>query len=187
MSNFDQSSSGNNKQNLSQEDVIKLLNLAYELKKALRVGDSFKIERISKDINLLYLLLEYLIANIDNPAIDTAIIAFLLEYLGKAKKKDLEFEAEDEMDKAEFEKMMRWVIYEIYKTITPRQIAGETPVENFVANVKNLGIEEALRQEGNGFIKAEVMKDLKQIEIQKPTFAELVKQAVKHHDQGMSH
>lgn len=187
MSNFDNSSADNNAQKLSKEDVTKLLNLAYELKKALRVGDSFKVERISKDIHLLYLLLEYLIANIDNPAIDTEIIAFLLEYLGKTKKKNEELEEETEIDKEEFEKMMRWVIYEIYKNVTPRQIAGETPVENFVKNVKNLGLEEAVRQEGSEFIKAEVVKELKEIEINKPTFAELVKQAQKNNDQGISH
>lgn len=44
--------------------------------------------------------------------------------------------------------MKRFVVYEIYKVMNPKRIAGETKKQNYQKNVKQIGVEKARKYEG---------------------------------------
>lgn len=169
-----------NNYELNHEDLVKLFNLAKQLKVALEKQDTAKLEELTKHTDLLYLLLEYLILNMDSPNVDKEILGFLIRFFTLRTQELQEFldgKAEEERlnEKREFETLMRFVIYEIYKMTSPRQLAGETAMQNFVKNVELRGLEEALKYEGKEFVKNFALSELKGLELQGRSFVDTIK------------
>jgi len=163
---------------LSPEDLKKLLTVAYELKDALADGDKDKLRSLEKSRSLLVTLLEYLIMNEDNPNLDTSLIAMLLKFLGADVKKQKNEDNKEREEKEEFlseeekKHRLRLIFYEIYKIINPERLAGETPLQNFINNVKTRGIEVALKYEGAEVAQQFNLKNLKELEGGKLKFVE---------------
>ncbi|MBS0236677.1 MAG: DUF5394 family protein [Proteobacteria bacterium] len=143
---------------LDPESFIRFLEIAYSLRKAMARGEIPQTEQL-KDIEpMLKQLLEYLIKNINNPNLDHTLIPFLEKVLGirllrqkdKKKKREEEEEEEIELNEEERARRHRLAVYEMHKLISPRRLAGETELDNFISNVQLRGIDEALRNdEGN--------------------------------------
>lgn len=167
----------NSRTSMSREQLEKLFLLAYELKQALERNDIAKLKEIERQKSLLIMLLEYLILNINNPALDLSVIHFLQIFLGKAKEKeiDVEEEKEEELTKEEMERRHRLMIYEVYKVMNPNRLAGETSIENFINNVITRGIKTAMRYEGADFAKLFETKDLESLESHKQSFTQMLK------------
>jgi hypothetical protein len=73
----------------------------------------------------------------------------VLKKFQKKQKKEYEYEFLTEKDKKNIKaQLIRWAIYELYKIINPRQLAGETKMENFINNVLVGGIEYAKEYSG---------------------------------------
>ena len=58
--------------------------------------------------------------------------------------------------------LKRFAVYEIYKVMNPRRIAGETSKDNFIANLVTGGIRKAIKYEPKEFQKAST-KEIKQL------------------------
>lgn len=158
-----------NADQLSAEDLLALLNVAYQLQKALAHGDTEVAEQLAKRREELLQLLEYMVANIDNPNIDRSLLPMLQQMLGidvrdVAKELAERDEEDQEKTKEEIERINKVMIYEIYKIVNPHQLAGETSMENFISNVKTRGIKEAMKYEGAEHAKDFHKDDLKNLE-----------------------
>lgn len=168
------------KSTMTKEQLDKLFQLAYELKDAIQKNDAEKLKEIAAKKSLLIMLLEYLIMNIQNPALDLSVIYFLELFLGRYKEKDQEIEEEqskeEELSKEERERRNRLMIYEVYKIISPNRLAGETAMDNFINNVKTRGIKTAMKYEGAEFAKIYDAKDLENLESHKRSFADMLKE-----------
>ncbi len=139
-----------------------LINKVYEMRRNLSVSqDNAKFqEEIQENRAVLEKLLQYLIQNIHNPEIDVALIKMLADMLGHNLESteisnhldysNIEKTAEEQkLEKEEYERIMRIIIYEIYKMINPKQIAGETRMENFINNATLYGLEAAIAYDKN--------------------------------------
>jgi hypothetical protein len=163
---------------INPEDLRKLLAVAYDLREALAAGDKEKLRSLEKSRTLLMTLLEYLILNEDNPNLDTSLIATLLKFLGidikKQKHEENERQEEQEEFLSEEEKKhrLRLIFYEVYKILNPERLAGETPLQNFINNVKTRGIEVALKYEGAEVAQQFDSKELERLEAGKGKFVE---------------
>lgn len=152
------------------ESLIKLLNIAYDLRKAFENGKEIEPDELKIDVSLMVMLFEYLATNLDKENVDVKLLKFLEKFLGikknKKKKKqlehaeqqneeDLEYEEEQEVElsKEEKERRYRLAMYEIYKVINPHQLAGETAFENFLNNVITRGVRVAMEYEGAEYAK----------------------------------
>lgn len=67
--------------------------------------------------------------------------------LKKRKEKDLDYLNKKSKDQME-EELERMAIYELHKIMNPRQLAGETRLENFINNMIVGGLELAMKYEG---------------------------------------
>ncbi len=157
---------------LSAEDLLALLNVAYQLQKALAHGDTEVAEQLAKRREELMQLLEYIVANIDNPNIDKTLLPMLQQMLGidardVAQEMAERDEEEKEQTKEEIERINKVMIYEIYKIVNPHRLAGETAMDNFIKNVKTRGIKEAMKYEGAEYAKDMHKDDLKNLEAYK--------------------
>lgn len=101
-----------------------------------------------------------LVAFTQNNTIDPRLLAIFIVLLGRIlqqigeRKQEEEIEKEwEELSEKEKQVQMRFVIYEIYKLLNPRQIAGETELENFINNVKARGIEVALEYASDSILQ----------------------------------
>ncbi|KIE04747.1 hypothetical protein NF27_FX00080 [Candidatus Jidaibacter acanthamoeba] len=177
--------------NMDLESLIKLINIAYDLKKAFSKGTEVGSQEIVVDISLMAMLFEYMVLNLDEKNIDPELIEFLEKILGIKKKRkrkkelvkgeeqqeeDLDLEPEEtqevELSKEEKERRYRLAMYEIYKILNPRQLAGETSLENFVNNVKTRGVEEAMKYEGAEHAKNFNSNELENLESHKFGFVQ---------------
>ncbi len=168
---------------LPAKDLAELLAIAEKLKKAISSNNAQELKSLEQSKHLMFVLLEYLILNIDNPSIDAELIAMLLRYLGidlgkeKKEKEEEELLEYEEMSKEQKEHIHRMMIYEIYKMLNPNRIAGETALENFMNNVMRYGIKEAMQHEGKEFAKYFNSKDLENIESHRFSFVEQLSKA----------
>lgn len=160
------------------EQLTKAIN---ELKIAMETHDEEKLKKLEKNKALFLQILEYLILNQDNPNIDQNLIAIVMEFLGlkpsksKSKKSSGEVELEDhehEMTEEERKQQLRFIFYEAYKILNPHALAGETPLQNFIKNVKIRGIEEALKYEGSEYAKNIDPKELQRLDHSGRSFVE---------------
>ena len=114
------------------------------------------------------MLLEYLILNLSSQNVDVELINLIARFLGrdlrKEKDSELEEEREEELSKEEKERRHRLMVYEIYKMLNPRRLAGETEIENFIKNVLLRGIDVAVKYEGAEFAKCFAIKELQNLE-----------------------
>ena len=114
----------------------------------------------------------------DNPNIDKVILYFLRKFFNsksKIKEEKLE-EKEEELTGKEREYKHRMMIYEIYKVINPRQLAGERPIDNFINNVLNVGIKKAIIYEGGHLARFFDKNELKNLESHGASFSNIVKE-----------
>ncbi len=168
---------------LPAKDLAQLMAIAQELKKAMESGDEQKVKSLEQNKHLLLTLLEYLILNIDRADIDPALIAILQRFLGidfgkdKKERDEEELLEYEEMSKEQKEHIHRIMVYEIYKTLNPNQLAGETALENFISNVRRYGIAEAMQHEGKEFANQFNKKDLENIESHRFSFVDHLKNA----------
>lgn len=166
---------------LTPDELTKLMKLAYELKNAMEVGDKTKLDFLSTMRPLLLVMLEYLILNMDKPELDISLIPLLAKFLGieLSKEKEDEFEKAEEERLSEEEKKRRHrlVVYEIYKMMNPRQIAGETKLDNFINNVKTKGIKTAMLYEGSEYSKYFKKEDIKALEALGSEFKDILSKA----------
>lgn len=174
----------NKKGRIDPKELQKLLKMAYELKNAMETGDLEKLKILEQSRALLAMLLEYLILNIGNPNVDVELINLLARFLGldlkRDKEKELEEEREEELTKEEKERRHRLMIYEIYKILNPRRLAGETDIDNFINNVRTRGVSVAVKYEGAEFAKYFDLKELENLESHSHGFrAALVKAGFK--------
>jgi hypothetical protein len=140
---------------ITTEQLKKMLNLAYELKQALEENNTEKIYEISLQKDQLILLLDYLSNNLSNRSIDKVIMHFLSKFFNKDReeKREEELEQEEELGEEQEIHRNRIMIYEVYKVLNPRKLAGETKIDNFINNVITRGIDEAIKYEGKNFAK----------------------------------
>lgn len=111
------------------------------------------------------------------------IINFLVENIFKLYAQTKEQMHEEGVDDYEFlnekdkkrikEELIKQAIYELYKMLNPRRIAGETKLENFINNVVVRGVEIASKYEGGK------PKDLENYDLS-TSFLKLLQE--KHHD-----
>lgn len=173
------------------KDLAELLAIAEELKKAVVGNDAHKLQALEQSKHLLFVLLEYLILNMDNASVDATLIALLQRFLGVDLEKDKKKEEEElleyeEMSAEQKAHIHRAMIYEIYKVLNPNRLAGELPIENFINNVRKYGIAEAMQHEGKEFAKYFNIKDLENIESHRFSFTEsLAKGGIKSGGRGM--
>ena len=168
---------------LPAKDLAELLAIAEKLKKAISANDQQQLKSFEQSKHLMFVLLEYLILNMDNPSIDAELIALLQRYLGidlgkeKKERDEEELLEYEEMSKEQKEHIHRMMVYEIYKILNPNRIAGETALENFMNNVIRYGVKEAMKHEGKEFAKYFDPKDLQNIESHRFSFAEQLSKA----------
>jgi hypothetical protein len=164
-------------QNLSPEDLQLLLQEVYKLRKAISNNELGAINALAAQYQKLEQLLEYLIINMHNPEIDSALIRMLAEMLGISLEKtslgDSVFTSknaqqktpeEERLEKEQQEQVVRFMIYELYKMTNPRQIAGETKLDNFISNVLMYGIKEALQYAGSFYSNKFTDKQIEALE-----------------------
>lgn len=160
------------------KDLAKLFELADQLRLAVAADDQAKIKSFESSKQFLFVLLEYLIENMDSMNIDTGLVLFLQKFLGVEMEKDnLELEEEkwDELDEKEKKRRLNIWIYEIYKITNPNRLAGETSLDNFINNVKTRGIKVALEYDGGSFAKKFEKEDLANLESHKQGFVDSLK------------
>lgn len=144
--------------------------------------DSFQLEKLNalfgNNSNLFKNVLEYLIKGYDPN--DKAIIALLMMLYSLlmiqevAKEKEtIENEKDQKIKQIESDQIYRFVIYEIYKIITPYRIAGETDLENFMSNVALRGMDFAIKQQKINMDK--IPDATEELEVRKKSFVEFVK------------
>ncbi len=161
---------------LTPEELLQLLEIARVLRMAMERNDQEKLKELEHSRPMLLMLLEYLIINSDNPNIDQGMVLLLEKFLGislsknKDKDKDLEEEREEELSEEEKKRRMQHMMYEVYKTLNPHQIAGETAMQNFIDNVRTRGIKVAMQHEGKEFASQFRPGDLKNLESYKHSF-----------------
>jgi hypothetical protein len=79
---------------------------------------------------------------------DNALLIQLKKMMGRllAKEKEHELDPMEEKAQKEQRRLLKlFIIYEMYKVISPNQIAGETALENFQNNTLTYGIDFALK------------------------------------------
>ncbi len=168
---------------LPAKDLAQLLAIAEELKNAISMNDEQKLKSMEQSKHLMFVLLEYLILNMDNPSIDAELIALLQRFLGidlekdKKEKDEEELLEYEEMSKEQKDHIHRQMIYEIYKMLNPNRLAGETALENFMNNVVRYGVQEAMQHEGKEFAKYFNEKDLENISSHRFSFVENLSKA----------
>lgn len=154
--------------NLTAEELKKLMEVAYSLKKAIERGEKQDLDLMQTMRPMLLILLEYLVLNMDKPDVDISLINMIAQFLGiklsTETEEDLEKEEENRLTKEEKERRHRLVIYEIYKIMNPRRLAGETPLDNFINNVKTKGFKTAMLYEGAEYSQFFKKDDIKALE-----------------------
>lgn len=167
---------------ISQSKLNKLLEIAYNLRRAFAEGKEIEEKELAEAKVFLAMLLEYLIKNRDNPNVDVSLIEFLEKVLGVKRSKDKvkepslqEKEAKRVMD--EYKKhRQRMVMYEIYKVINPNQLAGETKFENFLNNLVTRGLHVARQYNGKEYENMFTTKEIENIASYGNIFKELIKE-----------
>jgi hypothetical protein len=176
----DKDSSFNGKGNVYTLDTasfLKLLQIAYNLKRAFQSKQGMSRETIEQHIPMMAMLFEYIVRKLDKNSLDVELLRFLEEFLGikfKEKEKDKdeekEHEEEEELSKEEKDRRFRLAMYEIYKLMNPRQLAGETALDNFINNVRTRGVGEALKYEGSEYATEFKLSELQNLESHKFAF-----------------
>lgn len=160
------------------KDLAKLFELADQLRMAVESNDQEKIKSFESSKQLMYVLLEYLIQNMDTLNIDHSLVLFLKKFLGVelSKEKGIDEEEKwDELDEKEKQKQLKFWIYEMYKMTNPNRLAGETALDNFINNVKTRGINVAMNYEGSSFAKKFEKEDLLNLDSQRHGFVDALK------------
>jgi hypothetical protein len=81
--------------------------------------------------------------------------------LENAQEEEFSFQFMTKKQREQYNQHLReMVMYELYKFLTPHQIAGETRLENFVNNVVHGGINYALHYMGEDIDKAKQFSDM---------------------------
>lgn len=110
---------------------------------------------LQKRKTLLAKLLQYLIANPQLAVTHKSLIAAIRLILGikieQEHEDTIEAEKEAGLSLAERKRRYELAVYELYKIINPRQLAGETALDNFLNNVAMRGLEVARYYQGNQF------------------------------------
>lgn len=171
----------NKKGRFDPKELQKLLKIAYELKNAMDTGSREQLKLLEQSKGLLAMLLEYLILNIGNPDVDVELINLLSRFLGFELSEEIEDEIEEEkekkLSKEEKERRHRLMVYEVYKIISPRRLAGETDIDNFINNVRTRGVSVAVKYEGREFAKYFDAKELSNLESHSVAFRETLVKA----------
>lgn len=167
---------------LDPKSLIQLLEVATELRKLFENGKEISEQQIERNLPMFAILFEYLVANMDNPHLDKGMLKFLEKLLGisaqeEKKQQEQEEEKEEELDEKEKQKALKIIIYEMYKIITPNQVAGETALENFINNVKTYGVKEAMKHEGSQYASKFNPDDLENLESHRFSFVRAMKDA----------
>jgi len=164
---------------LDAKSLLGMLDAVYELRKIIESDSDGMQDAIDKYRPMLLILMEYLALNVNNPNIDLQILHFLEKIFGKVKKKEKSKEEElgidDELTKEEKKRRVKLAMYEIYKITNPRQLAGESSMENFVNNVKARGMAAACKYEGKEYAASFAMKEITNLESYKDFMAKGVK------------
>ncbi|WP_410528553.1 DUF5394 family protein [Rickettsiales endosymbiont of Peranema trichophorum] len=133
--------------------------------------------KLEANKELLVAILEYLIVHAHSLKVDAGLIIFLENVLGIGKiKKDAQKEQEEqeqeekELSNEEKERRYRILVYQIYKIMNPRRLAGETKLDNFIHNVQARGIKEAMKYEGMEYAKNIKQSDVNAMESNRGTF-----------------
>lgn len=166
-------------ENISAKDLMEVLELGHKLQSAIKGNRQDDIEHILNDKEKVLDMLAYIMANLDNPNLDQEMFFLILKFFGidpekekekkrkldKSKKEDnnLEFDENGELANKAIPKelrahLFRMLCYEIYKVLNPRQLAGETALDNFINNVMTRGVDVAMQYEGNSYAK-EILKE----------------------------
>lgn len=171
-------------------DIKKVEDLDAEtLAEAIEIARKLQIEMeagkpgISKDDlhehrDILTKLLEYLMLNYNNPNMDVSLIEFLAKALGISIRKDKNKEKDKEKEElTEEQKKIRHmqIMYEAYKILNPRRIAGETSLENFISNVLTRGVKTARGYEGAEYERYFTKKELDNLSSYKKSFVNKLK------------
>ncbi len=166
---------------LDPQSLVQFLEIAYNLRRAISAGKQLDTEQLQASTPMLVQLLEYMINNISNPNLDHTLIPFLEKILGfklrkkKDKDEELEKEQDEKIDKEERERRNRLAIYELYKVINPRRLAGETDLENFISNVQTRGIQVALQNDGKEYAIDFKAQELENLESYRHGFTQTLK------------
>lgn len=88
-----------------------------------------------------------------------------------------------ELSEEEKQRRHRLMIYEVYKVLNPRQLAGETSIENFINNVIVRGLDEALKYAGYQHSKHFSVDDIEALESHSRLFVDALKREG-HHSSG---
>ncbi len=167
---------------VSPDDLLRAIELLKEIQHAMESDVHKKEELIAKNRAFLLKILQYLIKNTRNPNIDPALLDMLLKALGlkhdrKKEKQDEQEQEEEIKSEAELKRRLRLMIYEFYKVINPRRIAGETELDNFIANALIMGVEAALQFEGGNIAKSFTAKELQNLESHSKSFTDMLKKS----------
>ena len=167
---------------ITQSKLEKLLEIAYNLRRAFAEGQEIDEKELSEAKVFLAMLLEYLIKNRNNPNIDVSLIAFLEKVLGikRSKERDEPDHQEKEAKRLQneyFKHRQRMVMYEIYKIINPNQLAGETRFDNFINNLVTRGLHVAKQYNGKEYQKIFTNQEIENIASYSNIFKELLKES----------
>ena len=161
---------------LDPQSVLELYEEAYKIKQEVEGGKD--ITAIDFDHNAMLSLLIYLRRNIKD--IDEDLFKFLCKLLGisfekeKEKAEEEEQEREEELSEEQRMHLYRLFCYEMHKILNPRQLAGETPLENFINNVVTRGVKVAIQEAPQYIIEAFDKESLDALESLKPSFVDAI-------------
>jgi NTP pyrophosphatase (non-canonical NTP hydrolase) len=151
-----------------------VLQEVYELRQALSSDDKSAAVQLNNNREKLEQLLDYLVNNMHNPEIDAALIRMLADMLGVSLEdthlgesifsntdEQIKTPEEKRLEKEQHDQLVRFLIYEIYKMMNPKQIAGETRLDNFINNAILYGVKAAIQHENKHFVQSTLSeKDL---------------------------
>ncbi|RZI47304.1 hypothetical protein EDM53_02425 [Rickettsiales endosymbiont of Peranema trichophorum] len=162
---------------LKPKTLLKLLEVVYDFKGMFDEHGQVNSAKLEANKELLVAILEYLIVHAHSLKVDAGLIIFLENVLGIGKiKKDAQKEQEEqeqeekELSNEEKERRYRILVYQIYKIMNPRRLAGETKLDNFIHNVQARGIKEAMKYEGMEYAKNIKQSDVNAMESNRGTF-----------------
>jgi len=163
----------------SEDELYKTMELIKEISYQFEHNPSIADQLIENNKVQLVLLLNYIIKHSVKCDIAPHILRHICKMLGinlsNGKDEEIEEELEEELSNEEKQRRMRLVIYELYKITNPRQLAGETEIENFINNVLTRGLKTALKYDSGGVAKSFSEKDLNNLESWKPSFVASIK------------
>ena len=167
-------------EDLDAETLAEAIEIARKLQIEMEAGKpGISKDNLDEHRDILTKLLEYLILNYNNPNIDVSLIEFLAKALGisikKDKSKEEEKEKEEELTKEQKKIRHMQIMYEAYKILNPRRIAGETSLDNFISNVLTRGVKVAREYEGAEYERYFTKKELSNLSSYKQSFVNKLK------------